>query len=149
MSVRVGHLLLAFEISADSAAKQDVVVLGHRIPKGTTVIFTTATGTEDASTPVAAPYSSATISEKSAGNDALIQQTEQLADVRYDPSVKRKVGYWTPGTGHVFDPERWMTDKGEFDPYAGPSLPFSLGQRGCFGKNLAVSHVWPLRREQS
>lgn len=32
-----------------------------------------------------------------------------------------------------------MTKEGEFDPNAGPSLPFSMGLRGCFGKNLAVS----------
>ena len=120
---------------ADEIAKKDVTVLGHRIPKGTTVVFTTATGTEDLSTPTAAPYLP---NAAPAGTDALIRQTEALADVRYDPSAARKIGYWAAGTGHLFDPERWMTSKGEFDPYAGPSMPFGLGQRGCFGKNLAV-----------
>lgn len=47
-------------------------------------------------------------------------------------------GRWAAGTGKLFDPERWLKD-GVFDPNAGPSLPFSLGQRGCFGKSLAVS----------
>lgn len=54
--------------------------------------------------------------------------------------ASRKVGYWAPGTGRLFQPERWLKD-GQFDAQAGPSLPFSLGQRACFGKNLAVSHT--------
>jgi hypothetical protein len=50
----------------------------------------------------------------------------------------RKTGSWAAGTGKLFDPDRWLREDGSFDPNAGPSLPFSLGQRGCFGKNLAV-----------
>jgi hypothetical protein len=46
---------------------------------------------------------------------------------------------WAAGTGRMFDPDRWLDEDGSFDPNAGPSLPFSLGQRGCFGKSLAVS----------
>ena len=45
---------------------------------------------------------------------------------------------WASGTGTAFDPERWLKD-GEFDSGAGPSLPFSMGLRSCFGKKLAVS----------
>lgn len=52
---------------------------------------------------------------------------------------ERKTGAWAAGTGRLFDPERWLRSDGTFDPNAGPSLPFSLGQRGCFGKSLAVS----------
>ena len=50
---------------------------------------------------------------------------------------ERKVGYWESGTASKFDPERWFIN-GKYDPLAGPSLPFGQGQRGCFGKNLAV-----------
>jgi cytochrome P450 len=124
---------------ANEIAKKDVTVLGHRIPKGTTVVFTTATGTEDLTNPTAASLSPTAAPPVT---DVLIRHTEALADVRYDSSATRKVGYWAAGTGHLFDPERWMTSKGEFDPYAGPSMPFSLGQRGCFGKNLAVRVPW-------
>lgn len=45
---------------------------------------------------------------------------------------------WASVTGTAFDPERWLKD-GEFDSGAGPSLPFSVGLRSCFGKKLAVS----------
>jgi hypothetical protein len=51
----------------------------------------------------------------------------------------KKTGAWAAGTGRHFDPERWLRPDGSFDANAGPSLPFSLGQRGCFGKSLAVS----------
>lgn len=40
-----------------------------------------------------------------------------------------------------FDPSRWLTTtagKDVFDLNAGPSLPFSSGLRGCFGKRLAL-----------
>lgn len=38
-----------------------------------------------------------------------------------------------------FYPERWLReDDGTFDLKAGPSLPFSAGQRGCFGKSMAL-----------
>lgn len=56
-----------------------------------------------------------------------------------DGDKERKTGTWAAGTGRSFDPERWLRPDGSFDPNAGPSLPFSLGQRGCFGKSLAVS----------
>lgn len=51
----------------------------------------------------------------------------------------RKVGFWEAGTAFQFNPDRWLSEDGSFNPNAGPMLPFSLGQRGCFGKNLAVS----------
>ena len=53
------------------------------------------------------------------------------------PGAERKHGWWAAGTGLKFEPERWLKD-GKFDPNAGPSTPFSMGQRGCFGKNLAL-----------
>ncbi|KAG8715896.1 hypothetical protein FRC09_016215, partial [Ceratobasidium sp. 395] len=38
----------------------------------------------------------------------------------------------------VWRPSRWLRDDGSFDSSAGPSYPFGLGQRGCFGQRLAV-----------
>jgi cytochrome P450 len=110
-------------------AKEDVVILGKRIPKNTTIVIPTVTGWEDVSTPVySVPGCDGDASERSA----------ELQSAR-DPAAVRKVGYWAPGTGRLFQPERWLDSEGQFDINAGPSLPFSLGQRGCFGKNLAVS----------
>ncbi|KAL7414525.1 cytochrome P450 [Mrakia frigida] len=37
-----------------------------------------------------------------------------------------------------FRPERWLDEEGRFDSKAGPSLPFSLGPRSCFGWKLAT-----------
>lgn len=113
-------------------ADTDVVILGKRIPKGTTIVIPTVTGWEDEANPI---Y---TIPSRSDLHDAP-SHSEALASDRANGAV-RKVGYWEPGTGKLFQPERWLDAKGQFDPNAGPSLPFSLGQRACFGKNLAVSY---------
>ncbi len=118
------------------------MILGKRVPKGTIVIFPTSTGNEDRSTPIYSipdtPASSISSIEDS-DDDVAVQLSESLAGVRDAPP--RKVGFWAAGSGRVFDPERWLDTEGRFDAYAGPSLPFSAGQRGCFGKNLAVSTV--------
>ncbi|KAK1635038.1 cytochrome P450 [Colletotrichum phormii] len=37
-----------------------------------------------------------------------------------------------------FLPERWMRSDGTFNAIAGPSLPFSTGARGCFGRKIAL-----------
>lgn len=43
-----------------------------------------------------------------------------------------------------FLPERWLHGgDGAFNAKAGPSSPFSIGQRSCFGKALAVSPPAP------
>jgi cytochrome P450 len=106
---------------------EDTTILGRVIPKGTTVVFPTVTGYEDETTPIYGP---------DVGSD-VAKRNESLKD-RREPEASRKVGYWAAGTGHLFQPERWLDADGQFDINAGPSLPFSLGQRACFGKNLAV-----------
>jgi hypothetical protein len=90
----------------------------------------TVTGLEDVENPIfSVPGVSA--SDATARSEALRNDREA--------SATRRVGYWKSGTGRLFQPERWLTTDGQFDINAGPSLPFSLGQRACFGKNLAVS----------
>ena len=121
------------------------MILGKRVPKGTLVVFSTFLGLEDRSTPgYAFPDINASVApgifdKARSKEDTSVQLSESLAGLRGD-IPERKVGFWAPGSGHVFDPERWLDSEGRFDINAGPSLPFSLGQRGCFGKNLAVSH---------
>lgn len=75
---------------------------------------------------------------ESKDNTLLTSNVNEIADEKDPGPGEKKVGVWKAGTGRMFDPDRWIKD-GIFDPHAGPSLPFSLGQRGCFGKNLAVS----------
>lgn len=132
-----------------SAVMEDAIVLGHMLPKGTTIIIPTATSWEDASTPlynpdaIPPPTSSTTDERMSASVDVekselAVRAAERLS-VKRSEGAKRKVGFWEAGTGKQFIPERWLDDQGRFDIGRGPSLPFSLGQRACFGKNLAVS----------
>ncbi|KAH7334113.1 cytochrome P450 [Rhizoctonia solani] len=44
---------------------------------------------------------------------------------------------WGPDADE-WRPTRWLTPDGAFDRSAGPSLPFGLGQRSCFGQRLAM-----------
>lgn len=104
-------------------ARVDTTILGYPIPKGTIIITPAKFQVEDESMP-------------SWGEGGEGVDVGSLDEKRYDKT--RHVGHWKAGTAKVFDPERWMKD-GEFDATAGPSMPFSGGQRGCFGKNLAVS----------
>ncbi len=50
----------------------------------------------------------------------------------------KREGEWDPSTINEFKPERWLDLDGSFNSKAGPAVPFGLGQRGCFGRPLAV-----------
>ncbi|KAK1921790.1 cytochrome P450 [Papiliotrema laurentii] len=128
----VVHETLRISRTAGGYAREttsDVIILGKRVPAGTTIIMPTVTGLEDVENPIfSVPGVSA--SDATARSEALRNDREA--------SATRRVGYWKSGTGRLFQPERWLTTDGQFDINAGPSLPFSLGQRACFGKNLAL-----------
>ncbi|CAE6466135.1 unnamed protein product [Rhizoctonia solani] len=47
---------------------------------------------------------------------------------------------WGPDANE-WRPTRWLTPDGTFDRSAGPSIPFGLGQRSCFGQRLAVLQI--------
>jgi cytochrome P450 len=99
----------------------DTQILGHRIPKGTTIFFT-ITGTGFSET------------EKDRA------RLEALDPVRSKTS-SRKFGWWGDDA-QSFVPERWIDAEGKFNPKAGPSMPFSTGPRGCYGQKLAVRLQW-------
>ncbi|KAI0127598.1 cytochrome P450 [Xylariales sp. AK1849] len=96
----------------------DTVILGHKVPKGTAVIFTgDGYGFKSPPLPV---------------DDQLRSETSR---------EKHRGGQWNTEDMHLFKPERWLKtdEKGNavYDSQAGPSLAFGLGPRGCFGKRLA------------
>ena len=94
---------------------QDVVVLGHRIPAGTDVF--------------GAPS---------------IQSLDDMDDFVINPALRsasskpRHSGKWSRESKGLYQPERWLDAKGDFDAYAGPMLPFGAGPRGCFGMMNAL-----------
>jgi cytochrome P450 len=101
-------------------AMEDTTLLGHRIPKGTTV-FLLNNGPGIQSAPIPADEAARSASSRAA---------------------KGKVGSWDPRDVGEFRPERWLArgEGGQHDVYdstAGPHIGFGLGPRGCFGKRLA------------
>jgi len=102
-------------------AEADTTVLGHHIPKGTSIMMVHNAATTTAGYPI--------------------------DEVRRSPSSQaaakeRGVREWDPEGMSEFRPERWLApgqDAGgsAFDPTAGPMLAFGLGIRACFGKRLA------------
>ena len=133
-----------------------MTILGHFVPKKTVIIMSTMLQVEDASTPIYKPPASFLSKDsglptppdtpgahEKAGSSSskaidVAALNEHLAPLRSE-GASRKCGYWAAGTALKYDPERWIDANGKFDPNAGPFIPFSMGQRGCFGRNLAVS----------
>lgn len=107
-------------------AQTDTTVLGRRIPAGTDVfLMANGAGYLQPNMPIAD-------SERSVGTR--------------NESSKGLTGRWDDADIHMFRPERWLkTDEKTgavvFDSLAGPTLPFGLGLRGCFGKRLALQSL--------
>lgn len=101
----------------------DTEILGHRITRGTNVIFIS---------------SAASFTEP-----AYIIPEEQRAPT--SQKAKELFGVWNPNDVRDFLPERWLKmetvdgdEKRQVMNYrAGPQLAFGAGPRSCFGKRLA------------
>jgi hypothetical protein len=125
---------------------KDTTILGHFVPKGTMIVMTTNTAYEDESTPmhtvgpISGEVPSSGHNDNTASSTMINEHSKDKKETKEgNDENDKKTGTWAAGTGRHFDPERWLRPDGSFDANAGPSLPFSLGQRGCFGKSLAVS----------
>lgn len=100
-------------------ADVDTVILGHRIPKGTTIIIPTE------SAGIKSPAFEIDESRRHSSS----QEAKKSGKARHE---------WDAMDIGAFKPERWLAnDGGEFDASSGPQLAFSLGTRSCFGKRLA------------
>ena len=102
----------------------DTQILGRMVPKGTPVVFV-ANGPG---------YVKPGLE---------VDESLRGPGARRDGGGKMLSGSWDDGDLGEFNPERWLkvnpeTGKEEFDPLAGPTLAFSLGPRGCYGKRLAM-----------
>ncbi|KAF2761845.1 cytochrome P450 [Pseudovirgaria hyperparasitica] len=103
------------EVVAESGAD----LLGYRIPKGVIVFFLhNGPG-------MRIPESDANIAKYGTEAGAL------------HGGKKGGIAPWSDDDITNFKPERWLSDDGSFDAQAGPSMPFGLGIRACFGKRLA------------
>ncbi|KAH9905604.1 cytochrome P450 [Xylariomycetidae sp. FL2044] len=100
-------------------AMYDTVLLGHPIPKNTTILI--VVDGPDFKVPGLPMPGRDESSEASHG--------------------KRSHGRWDPEDMHLFRPERWLKTNEQgaevYDSQAGPNLAFSAGPRGCFGRRLA------------
>jgi len=104
----------------------DTVVLGHQIPKGTQVFLFNQ---------------GASFREPSLAIDEKDRSPSCQASAK-----ERGVREWDPQNMDAFRPERWLvqadgssagSDGLVFDSAAGPTMPFSLGIRACYGRRLA------------
>lgn len=113
----------------DREATKDTTLLGHRIPKGTLVFFLH-------------------------NSHSMLSPALDVDESRRSPRSLRakergQTRSWDDVDIEQFRPERWLVpeSKGDkdgghgggmvFDSQAGPSIPFGLGVRACFGRRLA------------
>lgn len=122
--------------AVDRQAIQDTVLLGHHIPKGTSLLML-ANGPS-------------MFSPGFSIHETLRSQSSQASEKGH-----MRFREWNKDDMALFKPERWLvpgaTDTKDdpvgggdlksqnvsFDAQAGPSMPFGGGIRGCFGRRLA------------
>ena len=117
----IDEMLRLTAVTVTREALCDTEVLGQWIPKGSQIfLVSNGPGFLSPSLPI---------------DDAKRSPTSREAkDRSWDETKDMK----------IFDPERWLVQKGEdveFDAVAGPQLGFGLGARGCWGRRLAHMEI--------
>ncbi|KAL0939209.1 cytochrome p450 monooxygenase [Colletotrichum truncatum] len=108
---------------ADRQALKDTTVLGHHIPKDTTVVLVTI-------------------------GESIMKPAFEIPDTKRTKTAldaASRIRSWesSPYPAADFQPDRWLvpsTDNPDhmvFDAMAGPHMAFGLGPRACFGRRLA------------
>lgn len=112
----------------DRQTDRDTEILGHVVPKGTIVMM---------------------LNRGPSFTEPALDIDERLRSPSCRAAGKTRVTRsWDDEGMDVFRPERWLSTeesstnngagtKEVYDSLAGPSLPFGLGTRGCFGRKLA------------
>ncbi|KAJ3949701.1 uncharacterized protein N0V96_000828 [Colletotrichum fioriniae] len=111
--------------SQDRECKEDTVILGHVIPKGTTIII---------------PNKGPSFTEPGYEIDERLRSpSSRKAAADFSSRA------WNSHEMGKFKPDRWLVqdEKGgdEYNASAGPTLPFGLRLRGCFGRKLAYMEM--------
>jgi cytochrome P450 len=113
----------------DREATRDTTLLGHRVPKGTLVFFL---------------HNSHSILTSALDVDESRRSPRSLQGKQ-----REQTRSWDNEDIALFKPERWLVSESKddkngrrsgslvFDSQAGPSIPFGLGVRACFGRRLA------------
>lgn len=105
----------------DRQTTVDTHILGHYIPKGTTMFI----------------LGSGPSIKSPAFQIGEHLRSQSCQDAKQEGRCR---GEWDPEDIGSFQPERWLVrgdGEAEFNREAGPGLPFSLGTRSCYGKRLA------------
>ncbi|KAF4948581.1 hypothetical protein FSARC_13701 [Fusarium sarcochroum] len=108
---------------ARQAQQHDTTVLGHHIPEGTNIWLM-------------------------ANGPRYLEPNMNLDDQQRSLGARQEskstlTGVWDDDDIAKFQPDRWLridpdTGAEKYDSMAGPSLPFGMGLRGCYGKRLAL-----------
>lgn len=100
----------------DREVVQDTDLLGYHVPKGTQVFFANT-------------------------GPSILTPAFDIDDSKRSPHARQgKTRTWADEDIGMFKPERWLAEEDGsevFDSQAGPTMPFSLGLRGCFGRRMA------------
>ncbi|VUC25152.1 unnamed protein product [Clonostachys rosea] len=109
----------------DRQTNTDTTLFGHHIPKDTILLM---------------------LNRGPSFTEPGFQVDERLRSASCQTS-KSPVGLrqWSPDDMDKFMPERWLRTESDgsltFDSTSGPSLPFGLGTRGCFGRRLGYMEL--------